>query len=195
MFKRFLIFFCSFIFLAQVFAHAEPQLIDLSVEGTVQNPRLEITQTELTQGSPYVLVMVNNTDFPLALQFEKFGQAIFTQNLKGTPHVGQEEMGLLAHSKVLWQFIPNDPGEFMFSLSSNQPLIGAKKIKMTIKALPTPENLAVPQTVEAETVTAIAKEDVKVEAEIKKEEAQTEEGTESSTKKPAHTKSKLMGRN
>ncbi len=136
-----------------LWAHMGPTLVDIKVSGSSEAPLLEISPAELQQGEPYLLVIVNNNPYPLSLQFEKFGQAVFTQNLQGSPGVSQEALTLLPNSKVIWQFVTSEAGEFLFSLTNQSNQTG-NKVKLAIKSA-----LVVPEPAPAPPVTVEAKQE------------------------------------
>lgn len=100
-------------------ANETPQLIDLQLSGSISAPFFEPGNLTFTLGQEYVLVITNDNAYQVTFHFDKFGQAIFTRFLQGSPGVTQESLELPSSSKVLWHFIPSTIGNFSYYASNN----------------------------------------------------------------------------
>ncbi len=95
-----------------------PILIDAAVVGSAQSPLIEPQQFQFDVGQEYLLVIANDSSDSIAFNFGAFGQKVFTMSVNGTSSMSQDAMVINGHSKLQWQFRPQEAGEFTFYASN-----------------------------------------------------------------------------
>jgi len=124
-------------------AHADMPLtlVDVTLSGTMVNPTLEITQSSLKEGENYIFVIENTNDFVCTLQFDILGQAVNTQYLQGATTVSQDSVAVLGKSKVTWQFLAHQAGEYPLGVNTAAFNQSSNIIRLSIQKI-NPDNSA-----------------------------------------------------
>jgi hypothetical protein len=129
--------FISFIFslsIQPVFAIG-PILIDAAVVGSAQSPLIEPQQFQFEVGQEYLLVIDNDSSDSIAFNFGTFGQKVFTMSVFGTSSMSQDAMVINGHSKLQWQFRPQEAGEYTYYASNTSLNKRGSDGKIVVKKL------------------------------------------------------------
>lgn len=114
------------------FALDAPVLHEINIEGSVSAPEILLAPLSLELKKEYLFVVNNTHPVAFNIQFDKFGQHVFTRYLQGSSNVSQESINVLPNGKVLWHFTASLPGEFSLYVVNPATMQQSEKRKLVI---------------------------------------------------------------
>ena len=91
---------------------APPRLVDISINGSVQDPIIVPTEIRLIVDEQTLLVIDNPFDKGYTFSYDEFGQAVHTHFIQNSPNVSTQGVSLTSKSKTMWMLTPRVPGKY-----------------------------------------------------------------------------------